>query len=123
MCKINNSTEFENSNAYIGILDIAGFGKRRHSVDSFQNLTKIIFYIFDNAFVECLRINAFEQFCINYINERMQNYFIRTAILDEKHWYVKEGIDVPSIPYFDNTKLVGKFQIRSDQIISNILFD
>ena len=60
----------------IGILDIYGF-------EIFQN-------------------NSFEQFCINYVNERLQQIFIELTIKGEQREYRSEGLPWRDVPYFDN---------------------
>jgi len=60
----------------VGILDIYGF-------EIFQN-------------------NGFEQFCINYVNEKLQQYFIELTLKAEQEEYVREGISWTPIKYFNN---------------------
>lgn len=67
VCTINSSTEFGISEAIIGILDIAGFGKRKRRENqrkpaySLQDLGKIfVIYVYDNNLfrmfdVQCLQ--------------------------------------------------------------------
>mmetsp|Transcript_46401 Transcript_46401/g.145181 ORF Transcript_46401/g.145181 Transcript_46401/m.145181 type:complete len:378 (-) Transcript_46401:378-1511(-) len=54
------------SDLYIGILDVYGFE------------------IFD--------VNSFEQFCINYVNEKLQQLFIEQVLKAEQDDYMREGI-------------------------------
>lgn len=60
----------------IGVLDIYGFE------------------IFDN--------NSFEQFCINYCNEKLQQLFIELVLKQEQEEYNREGIAWTNIEYFNN---------------------
>ncbi|ENN70521.1 hypothetical protein YQE_12697, partial [Dendroctonus ponderosae] len=60
----------------IGVLDIYGFE------------------IFDN--------NSFEQFCINYCNEKLQQLFIELVLKQEQEEYNREGIEWTNIEYFNN---------------------
>ncbi|CAB46766.1 myosin type I [Schizosaccharomyces pombe] len=60
----------------IGILDIYGFE------------------IFEN--------NSFEQLCINYVNEKLQQIFIELTLKTEQEEYVREQIAWTPIKYFNN---------------------
>jgi len=71
-------TSKRNSSAYkvIGVLDIYGFE------------------IFDE--------NSFEQLCINYCNEKLQQLFIELVLKQEQEEYRKENIQWQQIDYFNN---------------------
>ena len=71
-------------NKYIGLLDIFGFE------------------IFD--------YNNFEQLCINYTNEKLQNYHNFIIFQNEQSLYKKEGIDWSYVEYKDNTPIVNIFE-------------
>jgi len=66
----------EASNAFIGILDIFGFE------------------IFEN--------NSFEQLCINFANEKLQNLFNHHIFIMEQEQYEEEGVDVAAIEFINN---------------------
>eukprot|EP01118_Nematostelium_gracile_P008987 TRINITY_DN3006_c0_g1_i1.p1 TRINITY_DN3006_c0_g1~~TRINITY_DN3006_c0_g1_i1.p1 ORF type:complete len:527 (-),score=207.89 TRINITY_DN3006_c0_g1_i1:69-1649(-) len=51
---------------------------------------------------EIFQVNAFEQFCINYVNERLQQVFIDLTIKQEQQEYHDEGLQWKDIKYFDN---------------------
>ncbi|XP_031417213.1 unconventional myosin-Id [Clupea harengus] len=67
-------------NTVIGVLDIYGF-------EIFQN-------------------NSFEQFCINYCNEKLQQLFIQLVLKQEQEEYQREGIPWKHIDYFNNQIIV-----------------
>eukprot|EP00037_Helgoeca_nana_P027787 m.321649 g.321649 ORF g.321649 m.321649 type:complete len:1221 (+) comp27594_c2_seq6:32-3694(+) len=76
--RINKCFPFpqERSVNYIGVLDIAGF--------------------------EYFRKNSFEQFCINYCNEKLQQFFNGRVLKDEQELYVKESIKFKEVEFVDN---------------------
>ncbi|KAH9577346.1 Myosin head [Trypanosoma melophagium] len=51
---------------------------------------------------EVLEKNGFEQFCINYVNEKLQQIFIELTLKVEQEEYVREKIPWEEIKYFDN---------------------
>lgn len=46
--------------------------------------------------------NSFEQFCINYCNEKLQQLFIELVLQQQQEEYQREGIQWEHIDYFDN---------------------
>ncbi|KFW76091.1 Unconventional myosin-Id, partial [Manacus vitellinus] len=79
-------------NTVIGVLDIYGFE------------------IFDN--------NSFEQFCINYCNEKLQQLFIQLVLKQEQEEYQREGIPWKHIDYFNNQVIVDLVEQQHKGIIA-----
>ncbi|KAM7261796.1 hypothetical protein ACFE04_020873 [Oxalis oulophora] len=76
----------------IGILDIYGF-------ESFER-------------------NSFEQFCINYANERLQQHFNRHLFKLEQEEYVQDGIDWKRVDFEDNQDCLNLFEKRPLGLLS-----
>ena len=75
--RVNASLEARGSIANsVGILDIYGF--------------------------EIFERNSFEQLCINYVNEKLQQIFIQLTLKTEQEEYAREQIQWTPINYFDN---------------------
>ncbi|KAL1775257.1 unconventional myosin-Ia [Sigmodon hispidus] len=51
---------------------------------------------------EILENNSFEQFVINYCNEKLQQVFIQLTLKEEQEEYKREGIPWTKVDYFDN---------------------
>uniref|UniRef100_A0A7M4FW44 Unconventional myosin-Ie-like n=1 Tax=Crocodylus porosus TaxID=8502 RepID=A0A7M4FW44_CROPO len=51
---------------------------------------------------EIFQKNGFEQFCINFVNEKLQQIFIELTLKAEQEEYVQEGICWSPIDYFNN---------------------
>lgn len=52
---------------------------------------------------EVFEQNSFEQFIINYCNEKLQQIFIELTLKEEQEEYIKEGIEWIHIEYFNNS--------------------
>ena len=77
VAKLNVSLQARSSvDNTIGILDIYGF--------------------------EIFERNSFEQLCINYVNEKLQQIFIQLTLRSEQEEYAREQIEWTPIKYFDN---------------------
>ncbi|KAM5273251.1 unconventional myosin-Ig [Ctenodactylus gundi] len=55
---------------------------------------------------EVFPVNSFEQLCINYCNEKLQQLFIRLILKQEQEEYAREGIAWQSVEYFNNATIV-----------------
>ncbi|XP_066580996.1 myosin heavy chain 95F isoform X2 [Prorops nasuta] len=89
---INKSIPFKASSYYIGVLDIAGF--------------------------EYFNVNSFEQFCINYCNEKLQQFFNERILKYEQELYARESLNVPKIPYVDNQDCIDLLESKNNGIFS-----
>uniref|UniRef100_A0A8C0ERK9 Myosin VI n=1 Tax=Bubo bubo TaxID=30461 RepID=A0A8C0ERK9_BUBBB len=95
--RVNQCFPFETSSFFIGVLDIAGFEYFEH--------------------------NSFEQFCINYCNEKLQQFFNERILKEEQELYQKEGLGVNEVRYVDNqdcidlieAKLIGLLDILDEE--------
>ncbi|XP_051898402.1 unconventional myosin-IXAa isoform X8 [Pristis pectinata] len=78
---LNNRDLEEHKILSIGVLDIFGF-------EDYEN-------------------NSFEQFCINFANERLQHYFNQHIFKLEQEEYRAEGISWHNIDYIDNSGCIN----------------
>ncbi|KAF4358122.1 hypothetical protein F8388_009405 [Cannabis sativa] len=91
--KINDSIgQDPYSNCLIGVLDIYGF-------ESFKN-------------------NSFEQFCINFTNEKLQQHFNQHVFKMEQEEYIKEQINWSYIGYVDNQDVLDLIEKKPGGIIA-----
>lgn len=60
-------------------------------------------------FAECFENskNCFEQFTINYTNEKLQSFWAARLISKEMDLYEKEGMYIPEVKFFENSKILG----------------
>eukprot|EP01091_Cochliopodium_minus_P015206 TRINITY_DN5339_c0_g1_i2.p1 TRINITY_DN5339_c0_g1~~TRINITY_DN5339_c0_g1_i2.p1 ORF type:complete len:1073 (-),score=394.85 TRINITY_DN5339_c0_g1_i2:98-3316(-) len=67
-----------------------------------ENSTTITIGILDIYGFEIFDENGFEQLCINFVNEKLQQIFIELTLKREQEEYESEGIKWEPIPYFNN---------------------
>ena len=51
---------------------------------------------------EIFELNSFEQLCINYCNEKLQQLFIELTLRAEQEEYASEGVEWTHVEFFDN---------------------
>ncbi|THG13573.1 hypothetical protein TEA_007836 [Camellia sinensis var. sinensis] len=91
--KINVSIgQDPNSKSLIGVLDIYGF--------------------------ESFKTNSFEQFCINFTNEKLQQHFNQHVFKMEQEEYIEEEIDWSYIEFVDNQDVLDLIEKKPGGIIA-----
>uniref|UniRef100_A0A8C3AU96 Osteoclast-stimulating factor 1 n=1 Tax=Cyclopterus lumpus TaxID=8103 RepID=A0A8C3AU96_CYCLU len=94
---INKAMVKDHQEFNIGVLDIYGF--------------------------EIFQKNGFEQFCINFVNEKLQQIFIELTLKAEQEEYVQEGIKWTQIEYFNNKIVCDLIESKSPPGVMCILDD
>ncbi|XP_074285569.1 myosin-1-like isoform X1 [Silene latifolia] len=62
--------------------------------------------------------NSFEQFCINYANERLQQHFNRHLFKLEQEEYIQDGIDWTKVDFEDNQACLNLFEKKPLGLLS-----
>ncbi|KAL6657794.1 hypothetical protein ACP70R_005574 [Stipagrostis hirtigluma subsp. patula] len=62
--------------------------------------------------------NGFEQFCINYANERLQQHFNRHLFKLQQEEYLEDGIDWATVEFVDNTDCLSLFEKKPLGLLS-----
>jgi hypothetical protein len=71
----------------IGILDIFGF--------------------------EIFEVNSFEQMCINFANEKLQQHFNKHTFKTEEEEYLQQAVPYESVPYIDNQEVLDLLEVKT----------
>lgn len=79
---------------------------------------KEVMGILDIYGFEIFERNSFEQFCINFCNEKLQQLFIELTLKSEQEEYSREGIEWEHIEYFNNKVICDLIEEKHKGIIS-----
>ena len=72
-----------------------------------KELTKRYIGLLDVYGFEFFEVNSFEQLCINFANEKLQQFFLYTVFESEREAYRAEGVPWEPIPYADNAPIIA----------------
>ncbi|NWY21407.1 MYO1A protein, partial [Aphelocoma coerulescens] len=67
---------------------------------------------------EIFQDNSFEQFIINYCNEKLQQIFILMTLKEEQEEYVREGIQWTPVEFFDNSIICNLIENSTSGILA-----
>uniref|UniRef100_A0A670YT07 Unconventional myosin-Ib n=1 Tax=Pseudonaja textilis TaxID=8673 RepID=A0A670YT07_PSETE len=67
---------------------------------------------------EIFEDNSFEQFIINYCNEKLQQIFIELTLKEEQEEYIREGIEWTHIEYFNNAIICDLIENHQNGILA-----
>ncbi|RUS71257.1 hypothetical protein EGW08_020980 [Elysia chlorotica] len=85
--------------------------------EDLANRTKVM-GVLDIYGFEVLETNSFEQFIINYCNEKLQQIFIELTLKEEQDEYVKEGIEWIHVDYFNNSVICDLIEKNNQGILA-----
>ena len=80
--------------------------------DDSSKVTKVRMSLLDIYGFECFQENSFEQLCINYANERLQQQFAAHLFKLEQAMYEEEGVDWQYIEFEDNQDCVDLIESK-----------
>ncbi|XP_058472380.1 unconventional myosin-Ib isoform X3 [Solea solea] len=67
---------------------------------------------------EIFEDNSFEQFIINYCNEKLQQIFIELTLREEQEEYIREDIEWTNIEYFNNAIICDLIENNQNGILA-----
>ncbi|XP_076119883.1 unconventional myosin-Ib isoform X1 [Alosa pseudoharengus] len=88
------------------------------SIKAQTKTRKKVMGVLDIYGFEIFEDNSFEQFIINYCNEKLQQIFIELTLREEQEEYVREGIEWTNIEYFNNAIICDLIENNQNGILA-----
>lgn len=84
----------------------------------YLNDVKLFVGVLDIFGFECFKMNSFEQVCINFTNERLQQFFNSFVFKLEEQLYEREGIPWDPLDFPDNQDAVDILQAKATGVFA-----
>ncbi|XP_069053319.1 unconventional myosin-Ib isoform X1 [Lepisosteus oculatus] len=88
------------------------------SIKAQTKTRKKVMGVLDIYGFEIFEDNSFEQFIINYCNEKLQQIFIELTLREEQEEYIREGIEWTHIEYFNNAIICDLIENNTNGILA-----
>ncbi|XP_044227142.1 unconventional myosin-Ih [Thunnus albacares] len=88
------------------------------SMENKDHSRKTVIGLLDIYGFEVFYVNSFEQFCINYCNEKLQQLFIQLTLKAEQEEYEAEDIEWEPVQFFNNKIICDLVEEKHRGIIS-----
>ncbi|XP_015471122.1 unconventional myosin-Ia isoform X4 [Parus major] len=88
------------------------------SIQVKSNEQRKVMGVLDIYGFEIFQDNGFEQFIINYCNEKLQQIFILMTLKEEQEEYVREGIQWTPVEFFDNSIICNLIENSTSGILA-----
>eukprot|EP01122_Echinamoeba_exundans_P000766 TRINITY_DN106_c0_g2_i1.p1 TRINITY_DN106_c0_g2~~TRINITY_DN106_c0_g2_i1.p1 ORF type:complete len:1054 (-),score=319.54 TRINITY_DN106_c0_g2_i1:104-3265(-) len=97
--------------------------KTNQALSRYQMAYSVVIGVLDIYGFEIFKVNGFEQFCINYVNEKLQQLFIELTLRAEQEEYSSEGIQWTPIKFFNNKIVCELIEGKKPPGIFSVLDD
>ncbi|XP_054978332.1 unconventional myosin-Ib isoform X1 [Sorex araneus] len=88
------------------------------SIKAQTKVRKKVMGVLDIYGFEIFEDNSFEQFIINYCNEKLQQIFIELTLKEEQEEYIREDIEWTHIEYFNNAIICDLIENNTNGILA-----